>query len=86
MILRNEQKMFDAEIIIAVVIKLNNDGNVENKEALQKCPHCRTGIGNVFYRGPERKDERSENLGFVCAHCGKRWHLRFKYPVLYFKI
>lgn len=78
--------MFDAEIVINAVIKLDKDDNVENKEALQKCPHCHTGTGTVFYRGLDEEDGRSEDIGFVCGSCGKRWHLRFKYPILYIEI
>lgn len=83
--LRNDQKMFDAEIVINTVIKLDKDGNVENKEALHKCPHCHTGAGTVFYRGAEKEDGQSE-IGFVCDRCSRRWHLRFRNPILFIQI
>jgi len=83
--LRNYQRMFDAEIIINAVIKLDKDGNIENKEALQKCPHCHIGTGKVFYWGAEKEDGRSER-GFLCERCSKRWYLRFKNPFLFIQI
>jgi DNA-directed RNA polymerase subunit M/transcription elongation factor TFIIS len=79
------EKMFDAEIIINAVIKLDKDGNVENKEALHKCPHCRVGAGKAFHWKKDEENGRSE-IGFVCESCGKRWSLRYKNPFLFIKI
>ncbi len=83
--LQNNQRIFDAEIVINRVIKLSRDGNVENKDDFQKCPHCHIGIGRVFHRGVNDEARNSET-GFVCNRCSKRWALRFKNPILFIKI
>lgn len=77
--------MFDAEIIINTVIKLDQGGNVENKEALHRCPHCHIGNGKVFLQRIGVEDGQSE-IGFVCDRCAKRWTLKFKNPTLYVQI
>lgn len=83
--LRNGQRILDAEIVIYAAIKLDKDGNVENKDVLQKCPHCHTGGGSIFHRAPFKEDGQSE-IGFVCDRCSKRWHLRYKNPFLIIQI
>ncbi len=83
--LRNDQRMFDAEVVINTVVKLDQDGNVENKEALQKCPHCRVGTGRACLQGMDEESGQSE-IVFVCDRCAKRWTLKFKNPILHVQI
>lgn len=80
-----DQRMFDAEIIINAVIKLDEDGNVENKEALKKCPHCHTGTGRAFHWRTNEENGQSE-IGFVCGLCSKRWSLVYKNPFLFIHV
>lgn len=83
--LLNDKRMYDAEIVINTVIKLDKDGNVENKEALKECPRCHTGTGRAFHWKTDEENGRS-TIGFVCRLCAKRWSLVYKNPFLFIQI
>ncbi len=82
--LRDYERMFDAEIVINATIKLDKDGGVENKDELQKCPHCNTTIGKIYFRATD--EAGTTELRFRCSHCSKRWILRYKNPFLFIEI
>ena len=82
--LRIDQRMMDAEIVIFATIKLDVEGNVENKEEIKKCPLCKEGSGKVCY---SRFEENGESeLRYHCGRCSGRWAFRYKNPLFFIEL
>jgi len=83
--LEKNQTLIEGEIVITVPVILSDQGNIENKEDMEKCPHCCKGVGVNFAKSTNGGGEKI-HLSFSCETCKRVWFVRFQVPFRKFNL